>query len=166
MISALPIAGGSVACSVGAMVWAVRGRSSAVFGPSVWRGPRDRRAVALTFDDGPSEGTSRILEMLATHGALATFFPCGLHVARLPPWYAQWWRPATRSATTDTTTRCAASARPNSSKPTWSARNRLSWSTPGRGPLVSRALWRPLVRHRARAAAAWPEGRHVDCNGL
>jgi len=84
MISALPIAGGSVACSVGAMVWAVRGRSSAVFGPSVWRGPRDRRAVALTFDDGPSEGTSRILEMLATHGALATFFPCGVHVARLP----------------------------------------------------------------------------------
>jgi peptidoglycan/xylan/chitin deacetylase (PgdA/CDA1 family) len=66
------------------MVWAVRGRSSAVFGPSVWRGPRDRRAVALTFDDGPSEGTSRILEMLATHGALATFFPCGVNVARLP----------------------------------------------------------------------------------
>lgn len=84
MISALPIAGGSVACGAGAMAWAVRGRASAVFGPSVWRGPRERRAVALTFDDGPSQGTPRILEILAAHGATATFFPCGANVARLP----------------------------------------------------------------------------------
>ncbi|MGO9231435.1 MAG: polysaccharide deacetylase family protein [Bryobacteraceae bacterium] len=84
MISALPIVGGSVACGVGSMWWAVRGRASAVFAPSVWRGPRRRRAVALTFDDGPSEGTPRILEILAAHGALATFFPCGANVARLP----------------------------------------------------------------------------------
>jgi peptidoglycan/xylan/chitin deacetylase (PgdA/CDA1 family) len=66
------------------MAWAVRGRASAVFGPSVWRGPRERRAVALTFDDGPSEGTPRILEILAAHRAPATFFPCGANVARLP----------------------------------------------------------------------------------
>jgi len=84
MISALPIAGGSVACGAAAMAWAVRGRASAVFGPSVWRGPRDRRAVALTFDDGPSEDTPRILEILAHHGVSATFFPCGANVARLP----------------------------------------------------------------------------------
>jgi len=83
MISALPIAGGS-ACGVAAMAWAVRGRASAVFGPSVWRGPRERRAVALTFDDGPSEDTPRILEILAAHGVPATFFPCGANVARLP----------------------------------------------------------------------------------
>ncbi len=84
MISALPIAGGSVACGVAAMAWAVRGRASAVFGPSVWRGPRERRTVALTFDDGPSESTPRILEILAAHGAAATFFPCGANVVRLP----------------------------------------------------------------------------------
>ncbi len=66
------------------MAWAVRGRASAVFGPSVWRGPRERRVVALTFDDGPSEGTQGILEILAAHGAPATFFPCGANVARLP----------------------------------------------------------------------------------
>jgi len=84
MLPALPIAGGSVVCGVGAMAWAVRGRASAVFGPSVWRGPRERRAVALTFDDGPSEGTPRILEILAAHRAPATFFPCGANVARLP----------------------------------------------------------------------------------
>jgi peptidoglycan-N-acetylglucosamine deacetylase len=84
MISALPIGGGSVLCGAGAMAWAVRGRASAVFGPSVWRGLRGRRAVALTFDDGPSEDTPRILEILEHHGAPATFFFCGANVARLP----------------------------------------------------------------------------------
>jgi peptidoglycan/xylan/chitin deacetylase (PgdA/CDA1 family) len=84
MISALPVVGGSVACGVASMWWAVRGRASAMFGPSVWRGERGRRAVALTFDDGPSEDTPRILELLAQYGAVATFFPCGANVARLP----------------------------------------------------------------------------------
>jgi peptidoglycan/xylan/chitin deacetylase (PgdA/CDA1 family) len=55
-----------------------------VFGPSVWRGPGDRRAIALTFDDGPSEGTPAILEILARHGVSATFFQCGANVERLP----------------------------------------------------------------------------------
>jgi len=73
-----------VVCGAAAMAWAVRGRASAVFGPSVWRGPRERRAVALTFDDGPSEGTPRILEILARHGTAATFFACGANVDRLP----------------------------------------------------------------------------------
>ena len=66
------------------MAWAVRGRSSAVFGPSVWRGPRDRRAIALTFDDGPGESTPRVLELLDRHGAHATFFQCGCCVERFP----------------------------------------------------------------------------------
>ena len=66
------------------MAWAVRGRSSAVFGPSVWRGPGNRRAVALTFDDGPSEATPEILDILARHNASATFFVCGANVERLP----------------------------------------------------------------------------------
>ena len=60
--------------AVGFMSWAVRGRSSAVFGPSVWRGDRGRNAVALTFDDGPSEGTGRILEILDRYNVPATFF--------------------------------------------------------------------------------------------
>ena len=84
MVSALPIAGGSAACGVAAMAWAVRGRASSVFAPSAWHGPRDRRAVALTFDDGPSESTPRILEILARRGVAATFFPCGANVERLP----------------------------------------------------------------------------------
>ena len=66
------------------LAWAVRGRSASVFGRSVWRGPRDRRALALTFDDGPGESTPEILEILAEHGVPATFFQCGANVDRLP----------------------------------------------------------------------------------
>ena len=66
------------------MAWAVRGRSASVFGRSVWRGPRDRRALALTFDDGPAESTPDILEILAEHHVPATFFQCGVNVDRLP----------------------------------------------------------------------------------
>lgn len=66
------------------MTWAVRGRSSAVFGSSVWRGPRDRRAIALTFDDGPGESTPQILDILARHNVPATFFQVGTNVERLP----------------------------------------------------------------------------------
>jgi len=73
-----------VCAAAGFMAWAVRGRSSGVFGPSVWRGPRNGRAVALTFDDGPSESTPRLLDLLARYGVTATFFQCGANVRRLP----------------------------------------------------------------------------------
>ncbi len=66
------------------MAWAVRGRSASVFGRSVWRGARGRQSLALTFDDGPSEGTPDILDILAEHGVPATFFQCGANVDRLP----------------------------------------------------------------------------------
>jgi peptidoglycan/xylan/chitin deacetylase (PgdA/CDA1 family) len=66
------------------MAWAVRGRSSQVFGASVWRGKPGRKAIALTFDDGPSPATPRILDILATYGVPATFFQCGENVLRAP----------------------------------------------------------------------------------
>jgi peptidoglycan/xylan/chitin deacetylase (PgdA/CDA1 family) len=66
------------------MAWAVRGRSARIFAPSIWRGPRDRRAIALTFDDGPSEGTPQILDILDRYGVHGTFFQCGANVERLP----------------------------------------------------------------------------------
>ena len=75
------------ACSCAAAAfgaWAVRGRSSAIFGPSVWRGPDSQPKIALTFDDGPSESTPNLLEILAKHQARATFFQCGANVQRLP----------------------------------------------------------------------------------
>lgn len=80
----LIVAAGAVAGVAGGMAWAVRGRSSRIFGPSVWRGPRDQRRIALTFDDGPSEATPDILNLLAEYRAHATFFQCGANVDRLP----------------------------------------------------------------------------------
>jgi peptidoglycan/xylan/chitin deacetylase (PgdA/CDA1 family) len=78
------VAAGATAAATGFAAWAVRGRASAVFAPSIWRGPRDRRAVALTFDDGPCESTARILEVLARYNVRATFFQCGANVERMP----------------------------------------------------------------------------------
>ena len=78
-----PIAGGGVCAGAAFLAWAVRGRSSAVFGKSVWRGPRRRRSVALTFDDGPSESTPAILDLLADYRVRATFFQVGANVDRL-----------------------------------------------------------------------------------
>jgi peptidoglycan/xylan/chitin deacetylase (PgdA/CDA1 family) len=70
--------------TAGFLSHAVRGRSSTFFGPSVYRGDRSRRALALTFDDGPSESTPRLLDILAEHGIPATFFMCGENVRRCP----------------------------------------------------------------------------------
>jgi peptidoglycan/xylan/chitin deacetylase (PgdA/CDA1 family) len=70
--------------AVAGMCWAVRGRSSAVFGPSVWRGQPGRKAMALTFDDGPGAGSVEILKILAAYGIPATFFQCGQNVRRAP----------------------------------------------------------------------------------
>lgn len=78
------IAGAVSAGAAACMAWAVRGRASQVFGPSVWRGPAGRRALALTFDDGPSRMTAELLAVLARFGVPATFFVCGEHVRRHP----------------------------------------------------------------------------------
>jgi peptidoglycan-N-acetylglucosamine deacetylase len=59
-------------------------RSSQIFGPSVYRGPGRRRTIAITFDDGPSEGTLPILEYLYKENVWSTFFQCGMNVRRLP----------------------------------------------------------------------------------
>lgn len=82
MSPALPAAAAISAASW--LAWAVRGRSSSVLAPSQWRGPRDRPAIALTFDDGPSESTPALLEILARHHVPSTFFQCGANVDRLP----------------------------------------------------------------------------------
>jgi peptidoglycan-N-acetylglucosamine deacetylase len=78
-----PLSAG-VAGAAAFMAWAVRGRSATVLAPSVWHGPRERRALALTFDDGPSESTPRLLDLLAALEVPATFFACGANVERLP----------------------------------------------------------------------------------
>ncbi|MBZ2177023.1 MAG: polysaccharide deacetylase family protein [Acidobacteriota bacterium] len=82
------VAAGALGGVLGGAAWSVRGRSAQVLAPSIWRGNRERRAVALTFDDGPSEGTAAILEVLREAGARATFFQCGMNVERRPEWAA------------------------------------------------------------------------------
>ncbi len=80
----LQMAGAGVCAAAGFLAWAARGRSASVFAPSVWRGPRNRRAIGLTFDDGPSEDTPRLLEILDRYQVPATFFQVGVNVKRLP----------------------------------------------------------------------------------
>src|SRR6267143_3490044 len=53
-------------------------------GRTDWRGNGQTAVVALTFDDGPSEDTERILDVLAAHGLRGTFFMVGRNVERFP----------------------------------------------------------------------------------
>jgi len=56
-----------------------------MFGQSLWRIPTGRKAVALTFDDGPDlEATPELLTLLAERGVRATFFCVGSRVAQFP----------------------------------------------------------------------------------
>jgi peptidoglycan/xylan/chitin deacetylase (PgdA/CDA1 family) len=75
---------GATAASAAYLAWAVRGRSSAVFAPSFWRGDPRRPAIALTFDDGPSESTPALLQELAPENAPPTIYQCGANVERRP----------------------------------------------------------------------------------
>ena len=72
------------ALAAGFMGYAVRGRSSALLAPSVYHGDRQRPTIALTFDDGPSESTPALLDILARNRVHATFFMCGSNARRLP----------------------------------------------------------------------------------
>jgi peptidoglycan-N-acetylglucosamine deacetylase len=81
---ALVTSGAVVGGMSAAAVYGSTARSSQLFGPSIFRGPGRRRSIALTFDDGPSEGTLALLEYLDREGVKATFFLCGMNVQRLP----------------------------------------------------------------------------------
>jgi peptidoglycan/xylan/chitin deacetylase (PgdA/CDA1 family) len=75
--------GGAAAIGLGTLAYAVRAPRSSLLAPGVYCGSPDRSAIALTFDDGPSESTPALLELLAEHDARATFFHCGVNVTRL-----------------------------------------------------------------------------------
>lgn len=69
-------------------VLSVRGMASMrsqVFGRVYWRGDPAGKAVALSFDDGPSETfTAQVLDVLKEHDVRATFFVIGNNLARYP----------------------------------------------------------------------------------
>src|SRR5262245_61642270 len=78
-------AGAAAVCaSAGVLAYAVRSPACSLLAPSVYKGAATRRAIALTFDDGPSESTPELLKILAGFRAPATFFQCGVNVRRLP----------------------------------------------------------------------------------
>jgi peptidoglycan/xylan/chitin deacetylase (PgdA/CDA1 family) len=55
------------------------------YGQTFIRMARGSRQIALTYDDGPNDPhTLRLLEVLAKHGAKATFFLIGRYVRRRP----------------------------------------------------------------------------------
>ena len=57
---------------------------SQLYGRTLIHG-RDPRQIALTFDDGPNDPhTLRLLDVLAQHGAKATFFLIGKYVRQRP----------------------------------------------------------------------------------
>ena len=59
------------------------GSCHAPYGGCGAHGPtRTRQQIALTFDDGPSEATMRVLDVLEEAGAKATFFVVGERVAQ------------------------------------------------------------------------------------
>lgn len=51
--------------------------------------PAEHKTIYLTFDDGPSQNTERVLNILDSHGIKATFFVTGLL-----PEYASWIKEA------------------------------------------------------------------------
>lgn len=69
--------------SVGLLAHGLGAEGSTLLGPALVRLERDADA-ALTFDDGPSPDTARILDILREKGVKATFFLCGAAVERYP----------------------------------------------------------------------------------
>lgn len=63
-------------------LWGVLAPSSRLFGPVLTRLPGD--GVWLTIDDGPSEDTRAVLDLLDAHGAKATFFLVGARAEARP----------------------------------------------------------------------------------
>ncbi len=64
--------------------WGTLWPHSALFGPVLNRLPTEDRVVWLTIDDGPSEQTPAVLDLLDAHAAKATFFLVGERAARHP----------------------------------------------------------------------------------
>lgn len=78
------IATGSLVMSAASLYYATVSVRSQWLGRTYWRGRRDRNAVALTFDDGPSPDTEGILDVLAEHNLSAAFFMVGREVESFP----------------------------------------------------------------------------------
>lgn len=68
---------------VAVLAYGLGAEGSTLLGPAIVRMERDSE-VSLTFDDGPSPDTARILDVLREKEVRATFFLCGANVERYP----------------------------------------------------------------------------------
>lgn len=68
----------------GAMFWGSLHPRSRLFSPVLSRLPTAAREVWLTIDDGPSDDTLAMLDLLDAHGAKATFFLVGARARARP----------------------------------------------------------------------------------
>jgi peptidoglycan/xylan/chitin deacetylase (PgdA/CDA1 family) len=75
----------AVAAAVGGtLTYAALSSGSQMFGATIIAG-NDPNEVALTYDDGPNDNvTAELLDLLAMHGAKATFFMLGKYVRQRP----------------------------------------------------------------------------------
>jgi peptidoglycan/xylan/chitin deacetylase (PgdA/CDA1 family) len=82
----LPLAAiGSLAAASAAVAYTVVAPTSTFWGPVVSRGDASAGRYALTFDDGPTRGsTDRVLDTLGDLGAKAAFFVIGVNARREP----------------------------------------------------------------------------------
>lgn len=64
--------------------WGVLAPNAPLYGPVLSRLPARGREVWLTIDDGPSDDTAAILDLLDAHDAKATFFLVGARAAARP----------------------------------------------------------------------------------
>lgn len=65
-------------------LWGTLRPGSRLFGPVLTRLDTGERVVWLTIDDGPSDDTAAVLDLLDAHGAKATFFLVGERARRRP----------------------------------------------------------------------------------
>ena len=83
MEAAIPLAAGLIAA--GTLGYATFYQNSFIFGRVIWRGPKGKRHLYLTFDDGPHpSATSRILDVLDALRTPAAFFMVGANVEKFP----------------------------------------------------------------------------------
>ena len=87
----LPPLGAIAACmalgaaTCGVLAWLAASTRTQCFVPTQYTGDGSENQIALTFDDGPDpRWTPRVLELLAAHGARATFFVVGERAERHP----------------------------------------------------------------------------------
>ena len=69
---------------LGLVVWSSFDLRLQTFIPVVFKGKETGNHLALTFDDGPTEFTSQILELLQKHNVKATFFLIGKQIEKYP----------------------------------------------------------------------------------